>query len=125
VPLGTANTRARIAHLLYNTQCCNFYHILYYSTHNDPRTFSVWIKWHYIKCEDDSGFKKQEVPRSKRAKDKVMVLLSCNADGNRKLHSLIVEEHEEPHSLESLRHYQHDYKPCKESHDTGILIREG
>jgi len=62
---------------------------------------------------------------SERAKDKVTVLLSCNADGNRKLHSLIVEEHEEPHSLEGLRHYQHNYKPCKEARYTGILIREG
>lgn len=125
VPLGNANIRARRAHLLYNTQYCNFYNILYYSTHNDPRTFSVWIKWHYKKCEDDSCFKKQEVARSKRAKDKAMVLLNCNADGKRKLHSLNVEQDERPHSLEGLRHYQHDYKPCKEARDTGILIREG
>jgi len=69
-----------------------------------PRTFSVWMKWHYKKCEDDSGFKAQEVPWSKGVYRQCDGLLSCNADGNKKLHPLTVEEPdpEEPHCLKGL-----------------------
>jgi hypothetical protein len=58
-------------------------------------------------------------------KDKVMVLLSLNEDGNRKLHPLFLEKLEKPRSLRGLRHYRYDQKPCKEARVTGRWSREG
>ena len=57
------------------------------------------MKWYHNKCEDDS---EQEVPWNKRVQRQSNGRLSCNADGNRKLNPLIVEEPEEPHTLKGL-----------------------
>jgi hypothetical protein len=85
--LGSVNARAKKAHLLCTVQCCNIYHILqYYSTQYDPRAFSIWMKQQFYNAQPKRtlALKGVKWQGAKGYKDRVMVLLSYNADGTRK-----------------------------------------
>jgi hypothetical protein len=68
--------------------------------------------------------KEQNCQEGNRYKERVTVLLCCNADGSKKLHPLIVGKFKKPHCLKWLKYYPCDYKSSKNVWVTGRLFRQ-
>jgi hypothetical protein len=60
----------------------------------------------------------------KAYKDRVTVLLCCNADGSEKLRTLVVGKFEKPHCIKGLKHYTCDNKAPKNAWVSGKMFRE-
>jgi hypothetical protein len=60
----------------------------------------------------------------KAYKDRVTVLLCCNADGGKKLRPLVVGKFEKTRCMESVTHYPCNYKASKNAWMTGKIFRE-
>jgi hypothetical protein len=59
----------------------------------------------------------------KAYKDRVTVLLCCNADGSEKLRPLVVGKFEKPRCMKGVKHYLCDYKASKNAWVTGKIFR--
>jgi hypothetical protein len=60
----------------------------------------------------------------KAYKDRVTVLLCCNADGSEKHGPLVVGRFEKPRCMKGMQHYPFDYKASKNAWVTGKIFRE-
>jgi hypothetical protein len=60
----------------------------------------------------------------KAYKDRVTVLLCCNADGSEKLLPLIVGKFEKPRCMKGVKHYPCDCNASKNAWVTGKIFRE-
>jgi hypothetical protein len=65
------------------------------------------------KLERTRALKGEMYQGRKGSRDRVMVLLCCNADGSEKLCPLIVGKFEKPYYLKGLKHYPCNYKSSK------------